>query len=119
MARVRIYQPFKNPMQSGRRKTKKWILAFEKIAPESPSLPMGWLSSQDMRQELKLTFPSLLQAIEYAKRHNLTHTVCNAYSPEPLPKAYQNNFTCSRIRNESSSCHFLLREGNESPTNLI
>lgn len=108
MTSVRIYQPSKNPMQSGRKKTTSWIIAFEKVAPERPSSPMGWLSSRDMNQELTLIFPSLLKAVEHAKLQGWKYKVCVSPSVKIRPKAYENNFTCPRIRGESSSCNFLL-----------
>jgi len=38
---VRIYQPAKTAMQSGRGKTQQWLLEFEPARPKGPEPLMG------------------------------------------------------------------------------
>ena len=57
MTRVRIYQPSKSAMQSGWRKTKRWLVEFETEDPLTPEPLMGWVKSYDMTQELRFSFP--------------------------------------------------------------
>ena len=61
-------------MQSGRIKSKKWILEFE--TEENAVYPlMGWESSSDTMSEVKLEFPTKEQAIEWAIKNNYVSIV--------------------------------------------
>ncbi len=53
---ARIYQPAKTAMQSGFGNTKGWVLDFEPETPRRVEPLMGWTSSSDMRQQLRLRF---------------------------------------------------------------
>ena len=57
-------------MQSGLGKTNKWILEFETKDPTKNPL-MGWESSSDTLNELKLEFSSKELAIDYAKKKKI------------------------------------------------
>ena len=70
MKKAKIYIPNKNPMQSGLKKTNKWILEFETKNPTRNPL-MGWESSSDTLSELKLEFSSKEKAIDYAKKRKI------------------------------------------------
>ena len=58
MRKAKIYKPTKTAMQSGSRKTKKWVLEYETLETGISPL-MGWESSRDMLSEIKLKFSSL------------------------------------------------------------
>ncbi len=47
--RARIYKPSKSSMQSGRARTKAWLLEFEPEGPLTPEPLMGWTSSSHTR----------------------------------------------------------------------
>lgn len=98
MTTVRIYQPSKTAMQSGQGKTKSWRVVFETSDPLTREPLMGWVQSYDMRQELRLVFPSLAEAIHYAVSHGFSYTVCNSHQIKRVPKSYAINFTCPRMR---------------------
>ena len=51
---ARIYQPARTAMQSGTAKTKEWVLDYEPEAPRTVEPLMGWTSSSDMKQQLRL-----------------------------------------------------------------
>ena len=53
---ARIYKPSKTAMQSGQANTKAWVLDFELEQPRRVEPLMGWTSSGDMRQQLRLRF---------------------------------------------------------------
>src|SRR3954447_18813678 len=55
---ARIYKPAKNAMQSGQANTHSWILDFEPEVPRQVEPLMGWTSSFDTRQQLRLHFGS-------------------------------------------------------------
>src|SRR5262249_62422129 len=56
MSVARIYKPAKTAMQSGARNTKAWVLDYEPAEPRDVEPLMGWTSSGDMRQQLRLRF---------------------------------------------------------------
>jgi hypothetical protein len=100
MPSVRIYQPSKSAMQSGKANTQVWYMTAE---PEDPLLPepiMGWTSSADMSQEVRLAFSSLGKAIEFARLKGFSYTIYNPTKIECEPKSYGENFTCPRVRGE-------------------
>jgi hypothetical protein len=98
MLSVRIYQPSKSAMQSGKANTKVWYMTFEPIDPLLPESIMGWTSSEDMSQELRLVFSSLGKAIEFARLKGFLYTISNPTKIDFKPKNYGENFTCPRIR---------------------
>ncbi len=63
---VKIYKPARNAMQSGKGKAQSWVLEHEAEAPRSRDPLMGWTSSGDTRQQLKLFFDTREEAMAYA-----------------------------------------------------
>lgn len=96
MARARIYRPAKNAMQSGRARTRLWVLEFEPSAARKVEPLMGWTSSPDTRTQLNLRFESKEAAIAYAERNGIDYQVSEPKSPRPLLKAYADNFKADR-----------------------
>ena len=74
MKRAKIFIPSKTAMQSGRGKTKKWVLAFESKNTKTNPL-MGWESGEDTLGEVSLKFSTKEKAIEYAKKNNISFEV--------------------------------------------
>ena len=72
--KAKIYIPVKTAMQSGRGKQKTWVLKFETKDPHTNSL-MGWESSSDTLEEVKLKFTSKEKAIDYAITNNIEFSV--------------------------------------------
>ena len=63
---ARIFQPARNAMQSGKARTKRWVLEFEPERASQIEPLMGWTASSDMRQQVSLDFDTLDEAIAYA-----------------------------------------------------
>ena len=78
-------------MQSGRGKLKNWILEFE-TKDSSINPLMGWETSSDTLEEVSLKFPTKQQAIEYAKKNNITYKIINPKKKEFIIKSYADNF---------------------------
>ena len=74
MKKAKIYKPTKTAMQSGKRNTKKWVLEFETLNTGINFL-MGWETSKDTMSEVKLEFDTKDQAINYAKKNNISYFV--------------------------------------------
>ena len=78
-------------MQSGLKKTIKWILEFETKNPTTNPL-MGWESSSDTLSELKLEFSSKEKAIDYAKKRKIVFEIIEPKKRKILKKSYADNF---------------------------
>ena len=72
---AKIYRPAKTAMQSGKAKTHLWVLEFDQSAPRKIDPMMGYTTSGDTRQQVKLTFETLEQAEAYAKREGIEYRV--------------------------------------------
>ena len=72
---ARIYRPAKTAMQSGKAKTKDWLLEFEPASARTPDPLMGWTSSTDMNGQVRLSFESQEEAVAYAQRHGIAFQV--------------------------------------------
>ncbi|TDL74874.1 ETC complex I subunit [Palleronia sediminis] len=69
-----IYRPAQNPMQSGSR-PRHWILEFEPAASAEIESLMGWTTMRDPYQPIRLSFPDVESAIEYAERNDWDYIV--------------------------------------------
>ena len=94
--RARIYRPAKNAMQSGKARTKQWLLEFEPEAAQTIDPLMGWTSSTDMRQQVTLEFDTAEEAVAYAEKHGIPYQRCEPHVAPPRPKAYSDNFRFDR-----------------------
>src|SRR5215510_11066338 len=72
---ARIYMPAKTAMQSGRAKTKSWILDYEPEEPRVVESLMGWTTSGDMKSQLRLRFATKEEAVAYCERHGIPYQI--------------------------------------------
>ncbi len=98
MIQVRIYRPAKTAMQSGQAKAKGWLL--EGLSPhrKSPDRLMGWISSKDTLNQIRLEFDTLDDAVAYAERNGWGYTLVPPHSRTLKPKNYADNFSFHRVR---------------------
>jgi hypothetical protein len=94
--RARIYQPAKNAMQSGKARTRQWLLEYEQESRRAPDPLMGWTGSSDMRQQVSLEFESCEEAVAYAQKHGIPYAVFEPHRPAPKSKSYSDNFRVDR-----------------------
>jgi hypothetical protein len=92
MPKAKIYQPDKNAMQSGRARTKKWVLEFIPQKPYFVDSLMGWVGMTDTQTEVKLQFDTQADAISYANNNKLEYEVLAPNPRKPIRKAYADNF---------------------------
>ena len=93
---ARIYKPSKTAMQSGFGNTKAWVLDFEPETPRHVEPLMGWTSSGDMRQQLRLRFDTKEEAVAYCERHGIGF---QSFDSTPLKRraiSYSDNFSFKR-----------------------
>lgn len=93
---ARIYKPAKTAMQSGRAKTKDWVLDYEPEEPRVVESLMGWTSSGDMKGQLRMRFSSKEEAVAYAGRHGIPYQVFDARPAERRGLSYADNFAYTR-----------------------
>ena len=91
MKKAKIYIPSKTAMQSGRGKSKKWVLKFQTKENRVNPL-MGWESGEDTMGEVVLEFLSKEKAIEYAKNNNILYEVVEPKKSDFIIKSYEDNF---------------------------
>lgn len=96
MTLARIFRPAKNAMQSGTARTKNWVLEFEPSEPRQIEPLMGWTSSGDTRQQVKLRFATKEEAIAYCERHGIAYQVHATEPPARKPMSYADNFAYDR-----------------------
>ncbi len=93
---ARIYKPARSAMQSGKAKTKEWMLDFEPEQPLTIDPLMGWTSSSDMKQEVQLSFDSKEEAVAYCERNGSPYQVFENKPPVRQAASYSDNFAYSR-----------------------
>jgi hypothetical protein len=94
---ARIYKPARTAMQSGPARTKDWVLEHEIEAPREIDPLMGWTSSRDMKQQLRLSFDSKDEAMAYAERNGIPYRVMEPKPRKAVRKSYSDNFRFGRI----------------------
>jgi ETC complex I subunit-like protein len=93
---ARIYKPARTAMQSGTAKTKDWVLDFEPAQPREVEPLMGWTSSGDMQQEVRLRFETAEEAIAYCEREGIAYQVFAAKPVQRPVISYSDNFAFKR-----------------------
>jgi ETC complex I subunit conserved region len=93
---ARIYKPARTAMQSGTAKTKEWTLDYEPEQRRVIEPLMGWTSSGDMKQQLRLQFDTKDEAVAYCERNGIAYEVFES-PPAKRPRiAYADNFAYTR-----------------------
>jgi hypothetical protein len=94
---ARIYKPSKSATQSGMALTKQWLLVFEQDKPREIEPLMGWTSSADTRQQLRLWFDTKEEAIAYAEREGIAFRVEKPHEVKRRAMSYSDNFKFNRV----------------------
>jgi hypothetical protein len=92
MPEARIYQPAKPAPQSGRFKTRFWLVEMEPRSRKDPDRLIGWVGSDDTEQQLQLRFPSREAAIAYCERRGLGYSLDEPRPRVVRPRSYADNF---------------------------
>ena len=72
--RARIYKPARTAMQSGKARTKLWLLEYEPQSPRVPDPLMGWSSARDTLNQVQLRFDTLDEAVaQYSETFDRRH----------------------------------------------
>jgi len=89
---ARIYRPARTATQSGRAKTREWVLEMEPKSPKEADPLCGWIGSDDTEQQIRIDFPTKEAAIAFAKREGLDYRVHDPHERIVRPKSYAENF---------------------------
>ena len=89
---ARIYQESKNPMQSGRGRSGRWVLEFESSDRLRHDPVTGWIGAGDTRQQVRRTFPTLEAASAYATREGSAFEVRRGSERQLKLQACADNF---------------------------
>ena len=99
MFAVRVYQPRKNAMQSGRGRTRYWIVEFEPGAQLRNDSLMGWAGQGDTRNQLRMRFDSREEAVSYCEKEGLEYQLLEPKKRSVKRKSYSDNFRYGRDTN--------------------
>ncbi|QRM55567.1 ETC complex I subunit [Sinorhizobium sp. BG8] len=95
---AKIYRPAKTAMQSGKAKTHLWVLEFDQESPRTIDPVMGYTSSRDTRQQVKLFFETAELAVAYAERNGIEYRLIEPKEATRKRVAYPDNFRFNRMQ---------------------
>jgi len=91
MRKAKIYKPTRTAMQSGKGRTKHWMLEF--ITSNNGVNPLtGWETSRDTMSEVKIEFENKDQAVNFAKKNNISYSIVEPQKRKIIKKSYTDNF---------------------------
>lgn len=93
---ARIYRPAPNAMQSGRGKSKKWVLVHEQTTAKQIEPLMGYTATTDTQVQVRLSFDTLDEAESYARTNGIPYSVQPPHSSTPKRSSYPDNFRFDR-----------------------
>ena len=93
---AKIYRPRPSAMTSGRAKTHHWILEFDSAEPRLIDPLTGNAVSTDTREQVRMTFDTLEEAVSYCKANEIPHRVHGAQATKRIPRSYADNFAFDR-----------------------
>lgn len=96
--KARIYQPTKTAMQSGKARTRQWILEYDTAEARFVEPLMGWTGAVGTLGQLTLKFDSRDEAVAYAEKHRIAYEVEEPQVRKLNRRAYADNFAFTRIR---------------------
>ena len=96
---ARIFRPARSAMQSGKGKVDNWILELAPDVRRTTEPLMGWTSSANTDQQVKLTFDNREQAESYAQRNGIAYEVVVDPPVRMHRKSYSDNFRWGRPDN--------------------
>ncbi len=93
---ARIYRPARTAMQSGKGKTRQWILVHESATPREIDPLMGYTTSGDVQAQVRLSFDTLEAAEAYAQKNGIAYSVQPSHDATPKRQSYTDNFRADR-----------------------
>ena len=94
---ARIFRQQKSATSSGNARTKLWTLVFEQDKPREIEPLMGWTSSGDTHQQVRLWFDTKEEAMAYAEREGIAYRVEEPHEVKRRTMSYSDNFKFNRV----------------------
>ncbi|OYX47545.1 MAG: ETC complex I subunit [Alphaproteobacteria bacterium 32-64-14] len=95
---AKIYRPARNAMQSGTAKSQDWLLEFDSASARTVDPLMGWIGNADTNTQVRMTFETREEAIDYARRQGIPFQVTEPREAKRVIKSYAENFAAVRKR---------------------
>ncbi|ALK09469.1 ETC complex I subunit [Blastochloris viridis] len=92
---ARIYKPARTAMQSGRARTKDWVLDFVSEKRFIEPL-MGWTATSDTQPQVRLRFTTRDEAVAYCQKRGIAYHVAEPNQPARRKYSYSDNFSVQR-----------------------
>lgn len=89
-ARIVCHDP--HPVQAGPHRLEQWVVEFEPEAKPGIEPLMGWTSSTDMLQQVRIPFATLAAAETYCRRRGLAYVIQAPRHRKRRPRSYADNF---------------------------
>ena len=99
MTRARLYKCPQKATQSGKIRSHRWILDYGQSSPRSHDSLTGWVGCSETQTEVKLSFPTKDQAIQYAEKNSIAYDLKEPGSHHYVVKNYEDNFHNNRKMN--------------------
>lgn len=96
--KARIYQPTKTAMQSGKARTRQWVLEYDTADSRFVEPLMGWTGAAGTLGQLVLKFDTRDEAVAYADRKGIAYEIEEPQARKMNRRAYADNFAFTRIR---------------------
>ena len=93
---VKIRNIGKSAMQSGRALADQWVIEPVVKGASLPGSLMGWSGGQNTAKQIRLTFDTSKQAVDYAIANGWAYELQTSQSRKIKPKAYADNFSYTR-----------------------
>ncbi len=74
-----------------------WVVEFEQASARRLDPLMGWTSSSDTRQQIRLEFATREAAVAYCEKHGLDYSLRTLQQRQVKPKSYADNFRWNRV----------------------
>ena len=92
MVSVRIYKPAKTAMQSGKAKTRQWVMEYERSEAQYVEPLMHWIGRDSTRPQVTMQFNTKEEAIEFANKNGWHYNIEQPHHRKFIPKNYADNF---------------------------
>ena len=98
MTIARIYRPARGATQSGRARTKVWLLDYERTEPLEIEPLMGWTGSSETEAQVKVSFDTREEAVAFTEKRGIPFEIEDS-PPEEERRglSYSDNFKSGRI----------------------
>jgi hypothetical protein len=91
-ARARISRRTPAPVQGGKALESAWLVEFDPTEKPDIDPLMGWVSSCDAQQQVRMGFPDLDSAVAYCEREGIPYDVIPPAPRRKRPRSYADNF---------------------------